>query len=252
MSGHSHWSKIKRAKAANDAKRGRVWSKMARRVIVAAKTGGGNPDENLTLRYAIDDAKSVNMPNDTIDKAIKKGTGELSSQSYEQTLYEGYGPGGVAFMVECLTDNRNRTASDMRKIFDRGGGQMGATNCVAWMFEQKGTFVISAEAADEDALMEIALDAGADDVEDEGGLFTIICQVGAFSAVKGALAEKEIETLSAEIGMVPTTSVAVGPDKAKQVLNLMETMEENDDVQNVFANFDIPDEVMQELEAKGT
>ena len=252
MSGHSHWSKIKRSKAANDAKRGRVWSKMARRIIVAAKTGGGNPDENLTLRYAIDEAKSVNMPNDTIEKAIKKGTGELGSQNYEQTLYEGYGPGGVAFMVECLTDNRNRTASDMRKIFERGGGQMGASNCVAWMFEQKGTFAISAEVADEDTLMEIALDAGADDVVDEGELLTITCQVSDFSAVKGALADKEIETLSAEIGMVPTTTVSVGSNKARQVLNLMEAMEENDDVQNVFANFDIPDEVMQELEAKGT
>ena len=131
MSGHSHWAKIKRAKASNDAKRGRVWSKLARRIIVAAKHGGGNPDENLTLRYAIDDAKSANMPNDTIDKAVKKGTGEFGVQSFEQVVYEGYGPGGVAFMVECLTDNRNRTASDMRHIFEKAGGQLGASNCVA-------------------------------------------------------------------------------------------------------------------------
>ena len=134
MSGHSHWAKIKRAKASNDARRGRVWSKLARKIIVSAKTGGGNPDDNLQLRYAIDEAKAANMPNDTIDKAVKKGTGELGAASYEQIVYEGYGPGGVAFLVDCLTDNRNRTASDIRKIFERGGGQLGASNCVAWMF----------------------------------------------------------------------------------------------------------------------
>ncbi len=248
MSGHSHWAKIKRAKASTDAKRGRIWSKLAKRIIVAAKAGGGKPDENLTLRYAIDDAKAVNMPNDTIAKAIKKGTGQLDGVSYEQMTYEGYGPAGVAFLVDCLSDNRNRTAPEMRKIFERSGGQLGAANCVAWMFEQKGTFVISSEAADEDTLMEIALEAGADDVTVEGDLFQIICQVSAFSAVKSALGDKEIETISAEIAMVPNTTISVPADKAKQILILMEALEDHDDVQNVFANFDMSDDVLAELQ----
>jgi YebC/PmpR family DNA-binding regulatory protein len=247
MSGHSHWAKIKRAKGANDAKRGREWSKLARRIIVAARGGGGNPDENLTLRYCIDEAKAANMPKDTIQNAIKKGTGELGAVNYESVLYEGYGPGGVAFLVETLTDNRNRTAPEMRKIFERGGGQLGSTNCVAWMFEQKGTFVIAADKASEDQLMELALEVGADDVRADGDLFVVTCPVAAFAAVKGALAAKKIETISAEIGMVPKTTVPVGADKAPQVLRLMESLEEHDDVQKVFANFDISDEVMAGL-----
>ena len=248
MSGHSHWAKIKRAKASTDARRGREWSKVARRIIVAAREGGGKPEDNLTLRYAIDDAKAVNMPNDTIDRAIKKGTGELGVVSYEQVIYEGYGPGGVAFMVECLTDSRNRAAAEMRKMFERAGGQLGATNCVAWMFTSKGTFVISADQTDEDALMEIALDAGADDVTREGDLFEIVCDLGSFAAVKEALAEKDIETISAERGLVPANRVRVDGQKAQQVIKLMETLEDHDDVQHVYANFDIPEEVMAEAE----
>jgi len=250
MSGHSHWASIKRAKGANDAKRGQLWSKLARRIIMAAKSGG-NPDDNLTLRYAIDDAKSANMPNDTIDKAIKKGTGELGGENYEPIMYEGYGPGGAAFMVECLTNNRNRTAPEMRKAFSNHGGQLGASNCVAWMFEQKGTFVISADKADEETLMEIALEAGADDVQASGDLFEITCQVSAFSAVKAALAEKQIETVSGEIAMVPTNTVAVDADNGRKILRLMEALEEHEDVQNVYSNFDLPDEVMAEAEAEG-
>ncbi len=248
MSGHSHWAKIRRAKASTDAKRGRVWSKLARKIIVAAKVGGGNPDDNLQLRYAIDEAKSANMPNDTIDKAIKKGTGTLEAQTYEEMVYEGYGPGGVAFLVDCLTDNRNRIAAEMRKIFERAGGQLGGSNCVAWMFEKKGTFVVSSEKADEDTLMEIALDAGADDVTSEGDLFEIVCQVSAFSAVKQALSERDIEPDAAEIAMIPKNTVTVEADKARQVLNLMEALEEHEDVQNAYANFDIPDEIMAEVE----
>jgi len=248
MSGHSHWARIRRAKAANDAKRGRVWSKLARRIIVAAKTGGGNPEENLSLRYAIDDAKGANMPNDTIRKAIMKGTGELGAQNYEEVTYEGYGPGGVAFLVECLTDNRNRTASEMRKTFERSGGQLGSINCVAWMFENKGTFVVSSEIADEDTLVEIAVEAGADDVTSDGNLFEITCQTGAFSEVKQVLADREIETVSAEIAMVPKSTVSVEGDKARQVLRLMESFEEHDDVQHVYANFEVPDDVMAEAE----
>ena len=250
MSGHSHWAKIRRSKAANDAKRGRVWSKLARRIIVAARVGGGNPAENLTLRYAIDDAKGANMPNDTIARAIKKGTGELGPTNYEAILYEGYGPGGVAFMVDCLTDNRNRTAPAMRKIFERGGGQLGASNCVAWMFEKKGSCVVSAETVDEDELLEIALDAGADDVVRDGDLVEVVCSPSAFSGVKAALAAREIETVSAEVAMVPRNTVRVEADAARKVLALMEAFEDDEDVQNVYANFDIPDEVMAQAEAQ--
>ncbi|MDP7162040.1 MAG: YebC/PmpR family DNA-binding transcriptional regulator [Phycisphaerae bacterium] len=249
MSGHSKWSKIKRGKAANDAKRGRIWSKLAKRIMVAAKDGGANPAENLTLRYAIDDARSANMPNDTISNAIKKGTGEIGAQSFEHIVYEGYGPSGVAFIVECLTDNRNRTASEIRKIFERAGGHLGATNCVAWLFEQKGTFLVSAQITDEDTLMEIALESGADDVTSDDNGFQITCQVGAYSAVKQALADKEIETAAAEIGMVAKNTAAVADaGTARRVLGLMEAFEDHDDVQNVFANFDIPDEIPVEAE----
>ena len=243
MSGHSHWAKIKRYKAATDNKRGRQWSKLARRIIVAARHGGGNPDENLSLRYAIDDARAENMPNDTIDKAIKKGTGELGATNYESILYEGYGPGGVAFLVECLTDNRSRTAPELRKIFERGGGQLGASNCVAWMFEQKGIFLVSVDKTDEDTLMELALEAGADDVRRDGEVFEITCSVSSFTAVKAALEGKKIPTESAKIAMLPKNSVPVEEaDKASQVLRVVDMLEENDDVQNVFANFDIPQE----------
>lgn len=260
MSGHSHWARIKRAKAANDAKRGQQWSKLAKRIIVAAKQGGGNPDDNLTLRYAIDDAKAANMPNDTINRAVKKGTGELGGQSYEEIVYEGYGPGGVAFLVECMTDNRNRTAAEMRKIFERTGGQLGATGCVAWMFQKKGSFLVSGKTGDEDTLdedpidedtlVELAVETGADDVKADGDDFEITCDVGAFSAVKEALADREIETLSGELAMVPTSTVTVDADNARKVLNLMEALEDHDDVQKVYANFDIPDEVTAALQTQ--
>jgi YebC/PmpR family DNA-binding regulatory protein len=252
MSGHSHWAKIRRAKASNDARRGRLWSKLARRIIVAAKTGGGNPDENLQLRYAIDDAKAANLPKDTIKNAIKKGTGELGAQNFEQAVYEGYGPAGVAIMVDCLTDNRNRTAPQMRKIFERAGGQLGATNCVAWMFSQKGAFTIPASAIEEDELIELCLDAGADDVTREGDAFEVTCDVRSFSAVKQALADKDVETIAGEISMVPKTTVSAGEDKAEQVLKLMEALEDHDDVQNVYANLDIPEEVAAKLEGQSS
>lgn len=248
MSGHSHWAKIKRAKATTDARRGRLWSKLARRIIVAAKTGGPNPDENLQLRYAIDDAKAENVPKDTIANAIKRGSGQLGTENYERIIYEGYGPGGVAVMVECLTDNRNRTVSELRKIFERAGGQLGSTNCVAWMFAQKGTFTIPTSAVEEDALIEICLDAGAEDVKKEGDVFEVTCRVGDFGSVKEVLTKADIETIAAEIAMVPNTTVKVGAEKAKQILNLMETMEDHDDVQNIFANFDISQEVAAALE----
>ena len=250
MAGHSHWAKIKRAKATTDARRGRVWSKYARRIIVAARTGGGSPADNLQLRYAIDDARSVNMPRDTIENAIKKGTGELGTAQYERALYEGYGPGGVAIMVECLTDNRNRTAPELRNIFERAGGQLGGSNCVAWMFVQKGTLAVPASAVGEDALIELCLDAGADDVVKEDDVFVITCEPTKFSVVKEALAGRNIATASAEVGMVPNSTVPVAGDKARQVLNLVEALEEHDDVQNVYANFDVPDELADREKAK--
>lgn len=246
MSGHSHWAKVKRAKASTDAKRGRLWGKLARRIIVAARTGGGKPDENLTLRYAIDDARAVNMPNDTIVRAIKKGTGELGARQYEAVLYEGYGPGGVAFLIDGLTDNRNRTASEVRHIFDRNGGQMGSANSVAWMFQSKGTFVVAADAVDEDALMEVALDAGAQDVRQDGDLFEVLCEAADFARLKQALADKKIATISAEIAMVPSNRVAVDGANARRIVALMEALEDHDDVQNVYSNFDIPQEVLSQ------
>ncbi len=242
MSGHSHWSKIKRAKAGNDAKRGRDWSKLARRIIVAAKGGGGNPDENLSLRYAMDDAKAVGMPKETIQNAIKKGTGELGNVIFEHIMYEGYGPGGVAVMADCLTDNRHRTAPEMRKIFERSGGSLGATNCVGWMFTQKGTFLVPAAAIEEDKLFEIVVNAGAEDLSKDGDVYEITCEPSAFVAVRAALTQNKIEITSAQVAMVPNTTVTVGGDKAQQVLTLMETLEDNDDVQNVYANFEIPEE----------
>jgi len=244
MSGHSHWAKIKRSKGANDAKRGVQWSKLARRIIVAARAGGGNPDENLTLRYSIDDAKAANMPKDTITNAIKKGAGELGAENFEAIMYEGYGPGGVAFMVDCLTNNRARTAPEMRKIFERGGGQLGSTNCVGWMFEQKGTFSIDAASITEDKLMEVALEAEAEDVKLDGDTFEVTCAPTNFHKVKQALAAAKIETLSAAIAMLPKNTVDVGTDKIRQILNMMEVLEEHEDVQNVYANFDISEEAM--------
>ncbi|MCE5327006.1 MAG: YebC/PmpR family DNA-binding transcriptional regulator [Planctomycetaceae bacterium] len=249
MSGHSHWSKIKRAKGSSDSKRSQQWSKLSKRIIIAAKHGGGKPEENLQLRYAIDDAKAVNMPNDTIARAIKKGTGELETVTYEEIVYEGYGPGGVAFMVVCLTDNRSRTAPELRKIFERGGGQLGGTGCVSWMFDKKGTFIIPADATTEEALMEVALEAGAEDITSEAEEFTVTCELPAFDHVKQALAKHNIKTLSAERGMVPKNTVAIDAEKARKALHLMEILEDHDDVENVYANFDIPEEVAAELKA---
>ena len=229
------------------SERGKVWSKISRQIIVAAKSGGGDPDANLALRYAIDEARAANMPKDTIKNAIKKGTGDLDGVSYEDVIYEGYGPGGVAFMVSTLTDNRNRTAPEMRKLFEKGGGQLGASNCVAYMFEQKGTFVIATDQTDEDVLMEIAIEAGADDVTTEGKFFEISCDPSAFPAVKEALGEKNIETMSAELAMVPSNTITPDEAQARKLLNFMETLEDNDDVQKVYTNFDVPESLMNEI-----
>jgi len=249
MSGHSKWSTIKHKKARLDASRGKAWSKCARAILVAAKTGGGNPNDNLSLRYAIDKAKAVNMPKDTIEKAVRKGTGEGGGESFEQVVYEGYGPGGAAFMVECLTDNRNRTAPQLRKLFERVGGQMGSSNCVAYMFEPKGTFLIAADAADEDTIMEIALEGGAEDVTSDENGHEITCEPAVFDAVKQVLARNEIEALSAEVGMLARNNIeASSPEQAKKLLAMVEAFEDHDDVQNVYSNFDIPRQILAEIE----
>jgi YebC/PmpR family DNA-binding regulatory protein len=248
MSGHSHWSGIKHKKAANDAKRGKMWSKIARMIIVAAKAGGGDPGANLTLRYAIDKGKAANMPKDTIEKAVKKGTGELGPVNYDEVVYEGYAPGGVAIMVEALTDNRHRTAPEIKKIFEQRGGSLGATGCVGWMFHKKGVITVKTSAIDENDLMELALSAGADDMTTAGDLFEITCHPSAYDHLKKALEAKKIPIEMAELSMVPDTMVPVNDeDMARRILAMMETFEDHDDVQNVYSNFDIPDAILARL-----
>lgn len=245
MAGHSHSSNIAHRKNAVDSKRSKLWSKLARGIIVAAKMGGGDPDANLKLRYAIADAKAVSMPKENIERAIKKGTGELESEALDEAIYEGYGAGGVAVMCEILTDNRNRTAPEIRKIFETSGGKLGATNCVSWLFERKGAFVISAAKAGEEKLMEVTLDAGAEDIKSEGDVFLVTCPVDAFMAVGEALTAAGIEPESKQITRIPTNTVEVTDlEVAKDVLRLVELLDDHDDVQSVSANFSIADEVM--------
>lgn len=248
MSGHSHWSGIKHKKAANDAKRGKTWSKIARMIIVAAKNGGGDPAANLTLRYAIDKGKGANMPKDTIEKAIKKGTGDLGGVNYEEVLYEGYGPSGVAVMVEALTDNRNRTGPELKRIFEKHGGSLGTTGCVNWMFGKKGLITVGAASVNEDDLMELALGAGADDLENTGEAFEITCEPSVYEELKKTLEAKGIPIEMAEISMVPQNLVEVGSEAvAKRVISMMEAFDDHEDVQNAYANFDIPEEIMAKV-----
>jgi len=248
MSGHSHWAGIKYKKAAADAKRGKIWSKLARMIIVAAKNGGGDPAANLALRYAIDKAKAANMPKDTIGKAIKKGTGEVEGVNFEEVLYEGYGPSGVAIMVEALTDNRNRTTPGVKRLFERHGGSLGAGGCVSWMFTKKGLITVNTGNVDEEQLLEIALSAGADDMQNTGEVFELTCEPGAYEKLKKTLKEKDIPTEVAEISMVPKNVVAINDEQtAKKIISLMEAFEDHDDVQNTYANFDIPDEIVSRI-----
>ncbi|NQT04217.1 MAG: YebC/PmpR family DNA-binding transcriptional regulator [Planctomycetes bacterium] len=248
MSGHSHWAGIKHKKAAVDAKRGKAWSKIARMIIVAAKNGGGDPATNLTLRYAIDKAKAANMPKDTIEKAVKKGTGDLEGVHFEEVLYEGYGPSGVAIMVEALTDNRNRTAPEVKRLFEKHGGSLGTSGCVNWMFSNKGLITVNTSDTDEEQLLEIALNAGADDMQNTGEVFEITCDPSAYEELKKALQEKEIATEVAEISMVPQNTIEINDEhKARRIISLMEAFDDHDDVQNAYANFDIPDEIIARL-----
>ncbi len=248
MSGHSHWAGIKYKKAALDAKRGKAWSKISRMIIVAAKQGGGDPSANLTLRYAIDKAKGANMPKDTIEKAIKKGTGDLDGMSFEEVLYEGYGPSGVAIMVEALTDNRNRTGPEIKRMFEKHGGSLGTSGCVNWMFTKKGLITVIAANSDEEQLLEIALGAGADDMQAVGEVFEITCDPGAYEELKKALQEKEIPIEIAEISMVPQSTIDISDEHtAKRIISLMEAFEDHDDVQNTYANFDISEEIIARI-----
>ncbi len=248
MSGHSHWAGIKHKKAANDAKRGKLWSKVARMIIVAAKAGGGDPAQNLTLRYAIDKGKAANMPKDTIEKAIKKGTGDLGAIEYLEVLYEGYAPGGIAIMVDGLTDNRNRTAPEIKKIFEKRGGSLGASGCVGWMFDKKGLIIIKADAIAEDDLMEIALSAGADDMQNLGDFYEITCAPADYDEVKKAIDESEIPIESAELSMIPQNTIPVEDvETARKLLNLIDEFEDHDDIQNVYANYDIPNDILSQL-----
>ena len=248
MSGHSHWAGIKYKKAALDAKRGKAWSKISRMIIVAAKQGGGDPSANLTLRYAIDKGKAANMPKDTIEKAIKKGTGGLEGMSFEEVLYEGYGPSGVAIMVEALTDNRNRTGPEVKRLFEKHGGSLGTSGCVNWMFTKKGLITVSAANTDEEQLLEIALGAGADDMQAVGEVFEMTCEPGAYEELKKTLQEKEIPIEIAEISMVPQSTIDISDEHtAKRIISLMEAFEDHDDVQNTYANFDIPEEIIAQI-----
>ena len=242
MAGHSHWSKIKRAKGANDAKRGKIWSKIARKIIIAAKNGG-DPRDNLNLRYTIDEAKAANMPRDTIEKAIKKGTGELGAENYEAATYEGYAPGGVALLIDALTNNRSRTAPDLRSIFEKNGGNLANSGAVAFQFTKQGVITIKSDAITEDALLEAALDAGAEDVRNEGEVFEVITSPTAYLKVKEALASAKIPIEASEITHMPNSTVAVDGEAAQKLLKLIDALEDNDDVQSVSHNAEIPDSV---------
>ncbi len=246
MAGHSKWSKIKRKKAANDQKQGAVFTKLIREITVAAREGGGNPDFNPRLRLAIDTAKGQNMPNDNIERAIKKGTGELEGVSYEELSYEGYGPGGVALYIETLTDNPNRTVADIRYVLGRHNGSLGTAGSVAWQFDRKGMIYVSAERYHEDAVLEAALLAGAEDVRRDDDEFVVTTEVAAFHEVQEAMREGGIDFSEAELTMVPRTPMEIGGDDAAKLLRLLEALEDLDDVQDVHTNADVDDEVMAE------
>ncbi|HEV8399834.1 MAG TPA: YebC/PmpR family DNA-binding transcriptional regulator [Gemmatimonadales bacterium] len=244
MAGHSKWKQIKRKKAVTDQKRGAVFTRLIREITIAAKQGGGDPGGNARLRTAIDAAKAENMPLDNIERAVKKGTGELEGVTYEEVSYEGYGPGGAAILIQATTDNANRTVAEIRNAFSRHGGNLGAANSVAWMFDRRGQVVIDATRTNEDTAMEVALDAGADDLTHEGDAFVITCHAHQIHAVQDALKAKGLAVQSAEIAMIPKSTVKVEGGDAKRLLALIEALEEMDDVAKVFSNFDIDAEAM--------
>ena len=242
MSGHSKWHSIKHKKAAQDAKRGKIFTKIIREIAVAARMGGGDPETNPRLRKAIADAKAVNMPNDNIERAVKKGTGQLEGVSYEEISYEGYGPGGVAVFVQTLTDNKNRTVSELRHIFSKNGGNMGESGCVAWMFDRRGYIVVDKSQADEDELMDIAVEAGAEDLKSDENNWEIFTTPEDYDAVDNALREHDISVETSNVGYLPKNYVKLEGKEAQQCLRLMDELEDHDDVQNVWSNFDIDEE----------
>lgn len=248
MSGHSKWSTIKRKKGAVDAKRGKIFTRLIKEITVAARMGGGDPVGNPRLRAAIASAKTENMPKDNIERAIKKGTGELEGAVYEEITYEGYGPGGVAILVDCMTDNKNRTVADIRHYFSKSGGNLGESGCVSWMFTKKGTILVDKEAINEEELMEKALEAGAEDVVEEDNVFQVETSPDDFEDVREALEADGVKFIEAAVAMVPQNTVDITDEKtAGQILTLLERLEDHDDVQNVYANFDIPDDIMESV-----
>jgi len=248
MSGHSKWSTIKHKKGATDAKRGRIFTRLIKEITVAARMGGGDPDGNPRLRAAVTSAKAENMPKDNIIRAIKKGTGEIEGAVYDEILYEGYGPGGVAVLVECMTDNRNRTVADVRHFFAKNNGNLGASGCVGWMFDKKGLLQVEKEGVTEEELMDLALEAGAEDVVEEDDEFQVITSPEAFDEVYNVLESKKVKFIEAAITRIPQNSVEVTDEKiAISLLKLLESLEDHDDVQKVHANFDIDSDLMEKL-----
>ena len=247
MSGHSKWASIRHKKGAADAKRGKVFSKLIKEITVAARMGGGDPMGNPRLRQAIQAAKAENMPKDNIERAIKKGTGELEGSSFEEVSYEAYGPGGVAVLIDCFTDNKNRTVADLKHIFDRHGGALGEPGCVSWIFVKKGLIVFDADKVTEEQLLEIALDAGAEDVRQTEDQFEVIMESADFEKVRKSFDDAAVTYNLAEVSMLPQNTVKLEGKKAEQMLNLMEALEDNDDISHVYANFDIPDEVIEAI-----
>ena len=248
MSGHSKWHSIRHKKGAVDAKRGKIFSRLIKELMVAARMGGGDPSANPRLRQAIASAKAENMPKDNIERAIKKGTGELEGVNYEEHVYEGYAPGGVALLIEVMTDNKNRAAADIRYVFNKRGGSLGEAGCVAWMFDKKGLIVFEQELVDEDKILEVALEAGADDVITTEDQYEVHTELASFESVKQAFDDQELQYTMAEITMMPQNTVQVDDEaQAAQVLQLMDAIEDADDVQKVYANFDIPDEILQRI-----
>ncbi len=248
MSGHSHWATIKHKKGATDAKRGKLFSKLSRAIIIAARHGGGDPNMNLKLRYAIDKARKVSMPKDNIERAIKRGTGEVEGLTFEEITYEGFASGGVAVLVEVLTDNRNRTNGEVRKIFERGGGNMGSAGSVGYLFERKGVFHIPAAGVDEDALLEKVLDAGADDLKRTGPSFEVTCDPTAFNKVREALEKAGLAVTDSELAQVAKAPVDADAETARKVLRLMEALDDHDDVQNVYSSLNMTEALMAEVE----
>ena len=249
MAGHSKWAQIKRKKADTDAKRGKAFSKFVKEISIAARLGGGDPDGNPRLRTAIDKAKEANMPSDNIKRAIQKGTGELPGTNYEESVYEGYGPGGVALMIDVLTDNKNRTVSELRHLLTKYGGNMGEAGCVAWMFEKKGYILINKKTMDEESLMDVVLEAGAEDLKNDPDEenYEIITAPEDFRRVKEALDSSSVKIEMSELAMIPRNTVSLDERNASQMLKVMDILKDHDDVQNVYANFDVSDEIMQKV-----